>query len=222
MIETGTYSSMLIELPLQAEEFTTSTAVPTPYKSVYWQGYITASNESSLSYIWPPNVTTQTGNFYKGYSPFHLSASTYKDRFDVHSFDVLCGFYEWSADNSSGTNDSPVTLTFVGRRDPYDGDGLPTRVIATYSIPYPGRYATTQKFTKIDLDKLTNSPGKFGGLYSFTMYATTGTYSYSVQFLVDNLVFSRSTKKENRKCRLPGGKELNVFVPSNFQFCTVY
>ena len=85
--------------------------------------------------------------------------------------------------------------------------------MANYSIPNPGRYATTQKFSKIHLDRLTNSPGKFTKLSSFTIYVRIIGTSYPIEapaLLLDDIVFTRSMNKDERRCRMPGGLELNV------------
>ena len=89
---------------------------------------------------------------------------------------------------------------------------MPNIVIANYSIPNPGRYATTQKFSKINLDRLTNSPGKFTRLSAFTIYLRIIGTSYSIDagVLLDDVVFTRSVNKDERRCRKPGGLELNV------------
>ncbi|KAF8463459.1 hypothetical protein BDZ91DRAFT_731632 [Kalaharituber pfeilii] len=196
-----------------AQEFTTSTAVPTPYKSLNWNSYIQVLNTSTLQYLWPPTVEVPRSrggeNFYQGWSPLHLSANTYEQRFGVDSLDLVCGFTQWSEPDYGGTNGRPCEVTFVGRRDPFDGDGLPSLVMANFSIPYPDRDATSQKFTHIDLNKLTNSPGKFTRLYSFTMFTKAGNWSYDTMFVVDNLVFNRGTKADEEKCRMPGVKVLN-------------
>lgn len=84
-------------------------------------------------------------------------------------------------------------------------------MIANYTIPNPGRDATTQRFTTINLNSLTKSPGKFNSLYSFSIYARLGAnFVYETQLLLDNVVFTRTTSKYDRKCRMPGGQELNV------------
>ena len=195
--------------PAQAEEFPKKTDVPLGHKSLTWNSFTTVLNRSTLNTIspfWPKDISTKNGNFYSAYSPFQVSAYSSEMRFGVMAVDLVC---EWKS-SSSG---SPCTVTFVGRRDPYDGGGLPSFIIANYTIPNPGRYAATQKFTRIDLSQLTDSPGQFSELYSFTIYALTEKYDRT-RLLIDNLVFTRSAKKDLLKCRSPGGKELNVRIPS--------
>ena len=179
-------------------------SVPTPYKSLTWNSWTNVLNTSSFpTYIWPPNITTK-GNFYQSYSLFQISAYTQEQQFGIESLSLACGFWQWADPDSSGTNNKPCNITFVGRRDPYSGDGLPSIVIANYSIPNPGRYAITQKFTNIILDQFT-------GLSSFTIYGRIiGTYSFDTALLLDNIVLTRSTKMNERRCRMPGGRELNV------------
>lgn len=211
------------------EEFPLSTYIPTPYKSLNWKTYISVLNNTSLAnqYFHPKNVSPSRGkNFFQIYSPLTISANTYEARFGVKSLSVACSYWQWTTPDYSGTNGAPCQLIFIGRRDPFDGDGLPSRVVGYYSIPNPGN-VTIQKFTDIDLTKITNDPGKFTRLYSFSVIAQIGIYNYSTNFLVDNVVFTRSIRKDEAKCRMPGSKTVNfddisvgsspVSLPGNYQ-----
>jgi len=105
-----------------------------------------------------------------------------------------------------------LVVTFVGRRDVYDGSGLPEQVRGTYLIPNPNiTDGRPRKFTKIKLDQLTKQRGGFSRLYRLEIFTEFEGISYNqyVEAAFDNFVFTRPVG-EGTKCRVPGVKTLNV------------
>lgn len=190
-----------------AEEFKTAQAVPTPYKSLNWPSYVQAVNESTNEYINPPIVKPSSGkNIYKAYGTLGFLSSTYETRFGVDSIAVACGFFQYADPDYGLTNGRPCIVTFVGRRDRYDGSGLPSKVVANVTIPNPGN-VTTQVMKKVNMNKITKEPGAFKNLYSLTVFARVGDYGYETTILFDDLVVHRDLGA--KPCRVRGGKVLN-------------
>ena len=206
---------LLLILNEQAEDLTPTAAVVGPYKDVYWHGSPTVQDNGSLQYFWPPTVVTDSGkNFFQDYSPFTLFAEEQQQRFGVDSFSIACHYANDDPDYSQ-LNNKPCDIFIMGRRDPYDGDGLPQYVTLNYTIPHPGN-VTSQRFTKIDLNKLSSSPGKFSRLYSFSVHVsqTSGLgYISPTSLLIDNIILFKGVTPDDPKCRIPGVQTLDVRNP---------
>lgn len=169
---------------------------PQTYLDLIWndRAYVRAV-DGSASYIQPP-LDLPAGNtlVYLSYSPLVISAPTVPQRFGVKSFDIACHF-------SEGTEGQDCIVTILGRRDPYDGDGLPNRVTRTITIPNPGS-AATRSLLPVNLGN------DFTRLWYFSVSATIGGEFYSASIATDNIVFERQSG--GKDCTANGLKTLNV------------
>ncbi|RPA72274.1 hypothetical protein BJ508DRAFT_381654 [Ascobolus immersus RN42] len=204
------------------DSFPTQTQIPTYYEGVTWGQYLQVSNSSTNPLMYmppfntpepygPPSPPSQRNYLTNSGQTIVLLSSSLDDRFGIKEVSVLCRFPVWVDGDTYGTNGKPCLVTFVGRRDKYDGAGLPVQVEATYSIPNPnitdGRVRT---FTKIKLDQLTKQPGGFSRLFRLEIFTNIigKDYNQYVESAYDNFVLTRPLG-EGTKCRIPGVKTLD-------------
>lgn len=180
-----------------AEELTAGSALQRPevYLDLNWndRAYIRAVSGSASDIS--PALSLPSGNslVYLSYSPLVITAPTVRQRFGVRSFDIACHFTE-------GTDGQDCKVTILGRRDPYDGDGLPNIVTRTVTLPNPGS-AETQSLTSVDLG------ADFARLWYFSVAASIGGDLYSASIATDNIVFERQSG--GKDCTANGLKTLN-------------
>lgn len=157
-----------------------------------------------------PVIPPSAPNFIASYDgKLELSSLGYEDRFGVEELKILPSFSEWFPEDNWNINGAPMRVIFVGRRDPYDGSGLPALVKIEIQIPNPGNSTAQRAWTHVKLNELTKSKGGFDNLVRFNVYSELGDTEISRAFAFDDLVV---TKEEGvgTKCRVPGASTLTV------------
>lgn len=173
---------------------------------INWPSEISVHNRSTINdeieRFWPgiPKPSSMS-NFFHGVGEVTWVATTQEERFGLEEISMLCSFRKG--------NGEPCEFTFVGRRDPYDGSGLPALVQAKYTFKNPNGAGGDRPFTKINLNKLTNIPGAFRRLVRLSIFVDvphTPTYTH---FVFDDVKFLKELG-EGERCRVPGTKVMNV------------
>ncbi|RPA79144.1 hypothetical protein BJ508DRAFT_328556 [Ascobolus immersus RN42] len=194
--------------------------LPLYYGGVNWAyEYRTVDNSStnSLSFYNDPRgpIKPPSGKNFLASPANTLSvlSDTYENRFGVKEFWVLCQV--WPDVEGQEYSGKGCDVTIVGRRDPYDGSGLPERVEAKITIPNPGSSEAEREFTKVSLDELTKEKGGFEGLYRFDVYTEQGSPRWGVNAAFDNFVFTREEQVDS-KCSSIGAQVVDFDdIPSN-------
>ncbi|RPA73565.1 hypothetical protein BJ508DRAFT_366671 [Ascobolus immersus RN42] len=179
--------------------------VPHTYQGLSWPSEVTVHNISSINHngerFWPgtPQPASKP-NFFYGAGEVTWVATTQENRFGLEEISMACSF--------TRGNGEPCVITFVGRRDPYDGSGLPTIIEAKFTMKNPGGDMKDRALTKIDLNKLTTRAGAFHRLVRLSIFVDIAGTQTVTPFVFDNVKLSKELG-EGVKCRVPGAKTVN-------------
>lgn len=205
------------------DEIPYQTSIPQNYKGISWSNdYIAVFNRTTVVERFQPGlgypIAASGKNFITYYDNLAVVSDNYNNRFGLEEVAVWCYFPAWVPPEQDylKTNDKPCVVTFVGRRDPYDGSGLPTLVEGSITIQNPGKDNNADRpFTKVKLASLTKDKSAFRRLVRIDIYTELGKVNSEgireftkTSGAFDSFVFSRELG-EGENCRIKG-KIINV------------
>lgn len=188
--------------------------IPETYRGLNWgNSYLRVFNKSNVNSSeggpriepgTPLPVSGDSFGLFEG--EFHILSDSIDNRFGVDELSVLCS-YPQGVDALAG---KPCVVSFVGRRDPYGGWGLPTLVEGSFTISNPGDANGERRMTKIKLKDLTKDKLGFQKLVRLDVIAEVGDYDSKgerrfipVSAVVDDIWFTQEPG-EGEKCRVRG------------------